>query len=135
MDTQFKFGGDASIAFATEGAGVDASATSGFHADIIAFSQGSGLFAGATINGGMLITDTGANHAYYGRDLAARQVVMQMEANNQGADPLRVMLGRYGAPVTAQLGAPSQQALSDQSMRTDTVAPVQATPLAPLSHR
>jgi lipid-binding SYLF domain-containing protein len=130
MDTQFKFGGDASAAFATYGSGIDASATSNLHKDIIAYSQGRGLFAGAALNGGMLTTDTDANHAYYGRDLAARQIVMQMEANNPGADPLRVMLGRYGAPVTAQLGAPSQlQALSNTG--SEPPAPVHATPLAP----
>jgi hypothetical protein len=123
------------VAFASEGSGVDASATSGFHTDIIAYSQGRGLFAGATLNGGMLTTDTDSNHAYYGRDLAARQVVMQMEANNPGADPLRVMLGRYGAPVTAHLGASAQQALSDTSMQPPISAPVQATPLAPPTRR
>jgi lipid-binding SYLF domain-containing protein len=113
MDTQFKFGGDASAAFATYGSGIDASATSNLHKDIIAYSQGRGLFAGAALNGGMLTTDTDANHAY-----------------NPGADPLRVMLGRYGAPVTAQLGAPSQlQALSNTG--SEPPAPVHATPLAP----
>jgi lipid-binding SYLF domain-containing protein len=139
MDTQFKFGGDASVAFASDGAGVDASATSGLHADIIAYSQGSGLFVGATLNGGMLITDTPANRAYYGRDLAARQVVLQMETSNPGADPLRVMLGRFGAPVTAHLDAPAQQAFSDPSSRSvpsaETLAPVRATPLAPPTRR
>jgi len=136
MDVQFKFGGDASVAFASSGSGVDASATSNLRADIIAYSQGRGLFAGATINGGMLTTDTTANHNYYGRDLAARQVVMQMEATNPGADPLRVMLGRYGAPVTAQLGRPAQQAFEQPMQATpDTMVPVQATPLAPVSHR
>jgi lipid-binding SYLF domain-containing protein len=131
MDSQFKFGGDASIAVATVGAGIDASTTRPFHADIIAYSLGRGLFAGVALNGGMLTTDTVANHNYYGRDLAARQIAVQMEVNNPGADPLRVMLGRFGAPLSAQVDRPRRQALSAPG--GDAARPtIQATPLPPV---
>jgi lipid-binding SYLF domain-containing protein len=131
MDAQVKIGGDVSVAVATIGAGVDASSTRPFHADIIAYSMGRGLFAGAAVNGGMLTTDTVANHNYYGRDLAARQIVIQMEVNNPGADPLRVTLGRYGAPLSAQVERPRKQALSNTNDDNDR-SPIQSAPLAPL---
>ena len=126
MDTQFKIGGDASVALATMGSGVDASSTGGLQADIRAYAQTRGLFAGVALNGGMLTTDTAANNAYYGRELAARQIVMQMEVNNPGADPLRATLGRYGGPVTAQLDPPPSGA-------GERVAPVRSQALPPLS--
>jgi lipid-binding SYLF domain-containing protein len=101
MDKQFKIGGDASIAFAVYGAGIEGDTTAALRADIVAFSQDRGLFAGVALNGSMLTTDTVANRAYYGQDLAARQIVVQMQANNPGADPLRAMLARWGgAPAT-----------------------------------
>jgi len=138
MDTQFKIGGDASVAFATAGSGVDASSTRGFHKDIIAYSQTRGLFAGVALNGGMLTTDTDANHSFYGRDLAARQIVMQMQVTNPGADPLRAMLGKFGAPLTAQLDSPPIQEALDPPRapppartRSASVTPVRALPLPP----
>jgi lipid-binding SYLF domain-containing protein len=99
MDSSFKFGGDASIAVATVGAGVEGATTAALSADIVAFSQTRGLFAGIALNGSLLTSQTRANRAYYGQDLAARQIVLQMQANNPGADPLRQMLMHFsGAP-------------------------------------
>jgi lipid-binding SYLF domain-containing protein len=132
MDSQFKIGGDASVAFATVGAGIDASSTRPFHADIIAYSLGRGLFAGIALNGGVLTTDTTADHNYYGRDLAARQIAIQMEVNNPGADPLRAMLGRYGAPLAAHLEPPRRQALSDPAGEPAPRPLIQSAPLPPI---
>jgi lipid-binding SYLF domain-containing protein len=106
MDNQFKFGGDASIAVATIGSGVEGSTTAALHADIVAYSKTRGLFAGAVLQGSILSSDTAWNHAYYGADLAARQIVMQMQANNAGANPLRGLLTQYGGrPAQRSYGA------------------------------
>lgn len=108
MDSQFKIGGDASITLVTVGAGAEADTTAALRADILASSQARGLFASIAFNGSLLSSDTGWNRAYYGQDLAARQIVVQMAANNPGADPLRALLTRYGAaaPPVAQVYAP-----------------------------
>ena len=37
------------------------------------------------------------NRAYYGREMGTRQIVIDMQAANPGADPLRDVLTRYGA--------------------------------------
>jgi lipid-binding SYLF domain-containing protein len=98
MDDQFKVGGDASIAVAVLGAGVQGATTAALDADIVAYSHARGLFGGITLTGSLMATRTSWNKAYYGRDLAARQIVVEMAVNNAGADPLRAALTKFGNP-------------------------------------
>ena len=107
MDSEFKFGADASVAVATIGAGVEGDTTAALRADIVAYSQTRGLFAGVALNGSILTSDTAWNRAYYGSDLAARQIVMQMQVNNPGANPLRTVLGQVGARTVVPRYAPA----------------------------
>ena len=131
MDSQFKFGADASVAIATIGAGIEGATTTAVGADIVAFSRARGLFAGVSLSGTSLATDTDWNRAYYGQALAARQIVVQMSANNPGADPLRAALMRYGtpgapaplAPASAGLGAPDAAAAPPGSVRSAPLPP------------
>ncbi|MBS0558876.1 MAG: lipid-binding SYLF domain-containing protein [Proteobacteria bacterium] len=121
MDDQFKLGGDATIAVATFGGGVQGATTGNFGADIVAYTMARGLYGGVTVQGSMMTTDTKDNQAYYGQPLAARQIVVQMQGTNQGADPLREVLTRFGSgaapteaasaapvPGAAPMGAPAQ---------------------------
>ena len=96
MQNHFKIGGDASLAFATVGAGVGGATTTALQADIVTFSRARGLFAGVSIEGSALSPDTDADVAYYGQPYNAPQIVVQMMANNPGANPLRATLSRYG---------------------------------------
>ena len=41
-------------------------------------------------------TIAGTDQAYYGAPLDARQIVVDMQGSNPGANPLREMLTRYG---------------------------------------
>ena len=104
MDTQFKLGAEASIAFVSLGAGVEGATTAALGADIVVVSQARGLFAGVALQGSVLKSRTDYNHAYYGQDFAARQIVLQMQGRNPGADPLREVLMRYGAPAMVGQG-------------------------------
>ncbi len=112
LDSQFKFGANASIAIATVGAGVQGSTTAAIGADILAFSAVRGLFGGVALEGSILSTRTEWNERYYGQPFAARQVVVQMQGVNPGADPLRQVLTRYGTAAPA--AAPSPQAAPGQ---------------------
>lgn len=105
MDDQFKIGANAGIAVAWVGAGVEGATTAATGADIAAFARSRGLFAGASISGSLMRSRTAWNQAYYGQPLAARQIVVQMQANNPGADPLRAILMQWGAPA-APVAAP-----------------------------
>ena len=108
IDDQVKLGANADIAIATFGAGVGGATTAALRADIVAFSISRGLFGGVALQGSVMSTDTDWDQAYYGQALAARQIVLQMQASNPGADPLREMLTRYGTPgpVTASAAPP-----------------------------
>ncbi len=95
LDSQFKIGADATIAVATIGAGVEGDTTAALRADIIAFAKNRGLFAGVSLQGSLISSRSDWDQAYYGRPLAAPQIVSQNEASNPGAAPLREMLARY----------------------------------------
>jgi lipid-binding SYLF domain-containing protein len=95
LNSQFKIGADAGIAVATLGAGVSGSTTAAFRADIVAFSLARGLFAGVALDGSLIGVRSDWNQAYYGKPLAAQQIVLQGEGSNPGAEPLREILGRF----------------------------------------
>jgi SH3 domain-containing YSC84-like protein 1 len=137
MDSQFKFGADASIAIASIGAGVEGATTAGLGADIVVAAKTRGLFAGISLQGSMMTTRTEWNRLYYGRDLAARQIVIDVEVRNPGADPLREVLTRYGsrgpAVTSAQINAPPPPAAGPMPSSNGPVplAPVQQQALPP----
>jgi lipid-binding SYLF domain-containing protein len=109
LDSQIKLGANASVAVAAYGAGIQGSTTAAVGADIVAFSASRGLFGGVALEGSVMSTETAWNQAYYGQPYAARQLVMQMQGNNPGADPLRDVLTRYGSRNTsASMPAQSQ---------------------------
>jgi len=95
LDSQFKVGADASIAVATIGGGVSGSTTAALNADIVAFAQTRGLFAGISVEGSLISTRSDWNQIYYGQPMAAQQLVISGQGSNPGADPLREMLGRF----------------------------------------
>ena len=101
MDSQFKIGGDASVAIATFGAGMEGSTTAAFLADIVAVEKAKGLFAGISLQGSMMSSDSVGDRAYYGQPVGPEDIVVAMRVNNPGADPLRAALMSYGAPAAA----------------------------------
>jgi hypothetical protein len=52
-------------------------------------------------------TDTDWNQAYYGQPFAARQLVMQMQGGNPGAESLRDLLTRNGSRAAISQPAPA----------------------------
>jgi lipid-binding SYLF domain-containing protein len=110
MDSQFKFGADASIAVAHLGVGVEGSTTAAVGADIVTFARARGLFAGLTLEGSIMSQRSAWNAAYYGRPVAARQIVIGMEVHNPGSDPLRGALLRFGSAQAAPAMPPPMAA-------------------------
>ncbi len=96
LDSQVKFGGEAGGTVATYGTGVAGGMSTALNTDIVTFSKSQGLYGGATISGSSLSNDAGAQQVYYGTDLSARQIVIDMQGSNTGANPLRSTLARYG---------------------------------------
>ena len=131
MDSQFKLGADASVAVATIGGGVQGSTTGAMGADIIAFSQTRGLYGGISIEGSLMGQRSEWNRAYYGRELATRQIVLDMQATNSGADPLREVLTRYGTSQAGEASPPPPPPSPGAPMQSQPLAPVQQQNLAP----
>jgi lipid-binding SYLF domain-containing protein len=86
-------GGDASVAAGPVGINVEAATTSTeFDKDIYAYGTGQGLFAGAAIEGAVLIPDEDANQLYYGEAATTREVIQAGAVSNSDADGLRAAL-------------------------------------------
>jgi SH3 domain-containing YSC84-like protein 1 len=96
LNSQFKIGADAGLTVATLGAGVNGSMSTALDADIVSFSKTEGLYGGISLSGAILSGDAGTDQRYYGAPLDARQIVVNMQGANPGANPLREMLTRYG---------------------------------------
>jgi lipid-binding SYLF domain-containing protein len=109
MDSQVRLGANVSVAVASVGMGVQGATTAAVGADIIAFAEARGLFGGVSLEGGVMSARIDENQAYYGQPLAARQIVLQMQGVNPGADPLREVLTRYGSAEPPFQGAPGGQ--------------------------
>jgi SH3 domain-containing YSC84-like protein 1 len=128
MDDQFKLGGDASGTIVRWGGGVEGATTAAVGADIVGFTRARGLFAGISLNGAFLSTKSAWNRAYYGREEAAQQIVISMDAHNPGADPLREVLGRYGASAPSPVAMMAPEAIP---VSAAPAGPVQAAQLPP----
>jgi lipid-binding SYLF domain-containing protein len=138
MDNQFKLGADAIATFIDLGGGIEGATTAALSADIVGFTRARGLYAGISLSGSLLASKSDWNQAYYGRPMAAQQIVINMEATNPAADPLRQILIRYGqqsetvvapalpAPIPLQQGAQLQPIPLQPGPRP---APVQQQPL------
>ena len=128
LDSQFKFGADASVAVAAYGGRVEGATTANLGADIITVSRSRGLFAGVALDGTILSSRTEWNNAYYGQDLSARQIVVQVAAHNPGADPLRAVLARFGSPTTPVGSAASEPAATPVREVAPRARPVTGAP-------
>lgn len=101
MDSQFKLGADASATFVDLGGGIEGATTAALRADIVGFTRARGLYAGISLSGSLLGAKSDWNAAYYGRPVAAQQIVLGMEATNPAADPLRQVLIQFGQQADA----------------------------------
>jgi lipid-binding SYLF domain-containing protein len=106
MDSQVRLGANVSVAVASIGGGVQGSTTTAVGADIIAFAEARGLFGGVSLEGSVMSARIDENQAYYGQPFVARQIVLQMQGQNPGADPLREVLTQYGSAEPVYQGAP-----------------------------
>jgi lipid-binding SYLF domain-containing protein len=84
-------GGDLSVAVGPVGAGAQAATTPNIGTDLIAFSLQQGIFAGATIKGGVVAPRQEWNAAYYGPG-AAPDLIVRGAFNRPGDRELKVAL-------------------------------------------
>lgn len=139
LNNNLKLGAGASVAIAVFGGGVQGDTTTAVGADILAFMISRGAFAGISLEGSVLSQLSEWDQQYYGAPLDARQIVMQMQGRNPGAEPLREMLTRYGAAVAPAVAsyapgyagqAPGNGVAPDYAQR-----PVNLQPQAPIQQQ
>lgn len=131
LDNQVKLGADASIAVATIGGGVQGSTTASLGADIVAFSSTRGLYGGISLAGSVMGTRSEWDQAYYGQPYGSRDIVVNMQGANPGADPLRGILTRYG---TAE-APPLPPATTDATPPPPPPPPGAAAPTGPIQQQ
>jgi SH3 domain-containing YSC84-like protein 1 len=85
LTTEFKLGGDVSVAAGPVGAGAKAQT-----ADVIAFSRTKGgVYGGLNVEGAVVSPKDQWNGLYYGRPVAPRQILVDRAVRNPNADALR----------------------------------------------
>ncbi len=86
---QGKLGADLGLTIGTVGAGVEAATTTNVGADVVAFVQGIGAFAGGSLEAAALIKRSDLNAAFYGQAMTPADIVLHGRVQNPAADGLR----------------------------------------------
>jgi lipid-binding SYLF domain-containing protein len=87
QSSSVKLGTGFAIAVGPVGAGAEA-ATVGLSADIISYTRTKGLYAGLSLNGAVVATRGGLNHAYYGKEVSPTEILIRRTVTNPQAAPL-----------------------------------------------
>ncbi len=95
LDHKFKVGAEAGVTMVAVGIGLEGASTAAGGADIVAFANSQGLFAGASIEGSYLDADNDWNALYYGGGATAKGVILDRRFTNPGAEPLRQYLSKW----------------------------------------
>jgi lipid-binding SYLF domain-containing protein len=77
LNSKVKLGADASAAAGPKGRTAAASTDVVMKAEILSYSRSRGLFAGVSLEGSTLRSDGGANKNLYGKELSARQIILE----------------------------------------------------------
>jgi SH3 domain-containing YSC84-like protein 1 len=83
--TEFKLGGDTSVAAGPVGIGAKGTVTT----DIVSFAKSKGLFAGLNLEGSMVKVSDSSNKAYYDKAVSPLDIIVKNTVSNPGADMLR----------------------------------------------
>jgi lipid-binding SYLF domain-containing protein len=95
MSSQFKLGGDASVAGGPVGRSATAETDATMRAEILSWSRARGVFAGVSLAGSTLREDRDANKSLYGKDLGTREVTSGAIPASAEAKPLLNLLAKY----------------------------------------
>lgn len=87
LSTEFKLGGDVSLAAGPVGASAKAQT-----ADILAYGRSKGVFAGIAIDGAVIAPRYEWNNSYYGKEVLLTDILINQTVSNPQADNLRAAL-------------------------------------------
>ena len=95
LDHKFKFGAEAGVTMVAIGIGLEGASTTAGGADIVAFGNSAGLFAGVSLEGSYLDADSDWNALYYGQGATTKAIVLDRRYSNPGAEPIRQYLAQW----------------------------------------
>lgn len=95
LDHKFKFGAEAGVTLVAVGAGFEGASTTAGGADILAFANSQGLFAGVSLEGSYIDADNDWNALYYGGGANAKTIISEQRFTNPGAEPIRQYLAKW----------------------------------------
>ena len=93
LDSNFKLGGDASIAVGPVGGRIEG-ATENLSADILSFARSEGAFVGVSLEGAVVATRDELSSAYYGKEVQALDILVKRDVHNDHAAALRAAVGK-----------------------------------------
>lgn len=79
LENRFTMGADASAAAGNKGRQIKASTNA--KTQMVAYGRSKGLFAGMSFDGAVIKQDLGANKKYYGKELTARDILLNGKAS------------------------------------------------------
>ena len=95
IDHKFKFGAEAGVTLVAVGIGLEGASTTAGGADIVAFGNSAGLFAGVSLEGSYLDAESDWNALYYGHGATTKAIVLDRRYSNPGAEPIRKYLAQW----------------------------------------
>ena len=95
LDHKFKVGAEAGVTLVAVGAGLEGASTAAGGADIVAFANSQGLFAGVSLEGSYIDADNDWNALYYGSGANAKTIISEQRFTNPGAEPIRQYLAKW----------------------------------------
>jgi lipid-binding SYLF domain-containing protein len=98
LGSKVKLGGDASAAIGPKGRDAEAATDVTMRAEILTYSRAKGLFAGVSLEGSTLRPDGSANNNLYGRDITAKEIVLQHKVGTPPAGRLLVSVLEKASP-------------------------------------
>jgi lipid-binding SYLF domain-containing protein len=98
LRSKVKLGGDASAAAGPKGRDAEAATDITMHAEILTYSRARGLFAGISLEGSTLRPDGSANNHLYGRDVTAKEIVLEHKVSTPEAGHLMVSVLQKASP-------------------------------------
>jgi len=85
MSSKVKLGGEASIAAGPVGRTSSAETDAVMNAEMLSWSRSKGVFGGVSLEGSTIRSDDDANKRLYGKELNAKQIIVQGEAKTPPA--------------------------------------------------
>lgn len=98
LGSKVKLGADASAAAGPKGRDAEAATDATMHAEMLTYSRARGLFAGVSLEGSTLRPDGSANNNLYGRDIKAREIVIDHKVGTPESGRLLVSALEKASP-------------------------------------